>query len=121
MNHMKKIIGLTAAVIILLAASGCSLYGGKQTAWPSPAPSTNAGNTVSIKNFSFNPAALTVKKRQTVVWVNNDAVAHSIKASAFNSGILNTGQSFSFTFNQAGSFNYSCGIHPTMKGKIIVK
>jgi plastocyanin len=75
---------------------------------------------VSIKNFAFNPATLTIKPRTTVTWTNNDSAAHQIKSNTFNSAVLNPGESFSFTFFNAGQYNYSCAIHPSMLGKIIV-
>jgi plastocyanin len=84
-------------------------------------PSAPTLETVSIKNFAFNPASLSVAVGSTVTWINNDSPVHSIKSNIFNSPDLDTGQTFSFTFNQTGTFNYSCGIHPSMKGVIIVK
>lgn len=83
---------------------------------------------IVIENFLFNPAELDIKKGDTVIWTNQDSAPHNILESAtqsskisFQSEILSKGQNFSFTFNDAGTFNYICGIHPYMKGKIVVK
>ena len=76
---------------------------------------------VTIKNFVFSPATLTIKAGSTVKWVNQDSVAHIIKADLFNSPTLNNGNSYEFTFNTPGQYDYTCGIHPSMKGKIIVQ
>ncbi len=91
----------------------------------SPAPEAPAATNVAveIKNFSFPPAALTVKTGTKVTWTNNDSVSHTItsdSAALLNSETLSPGQSFSFTFANAGSTNYHCSIHPTMKGSAVV-
>ncbi len=78
-------------------------------------------NMVVINNFAFSPQVLTVKQGTTVTWVNQDTVAHSIKSATFNSQSLNQGETFSFTFNTKGTFDYSCGIHPSMTGQIVVE
>lgn len=83
-------------------------------------PATGS-TTINIQNFAFNPGTLTVKKGATVTWTNNDSVPHQIKSDSFNSTKLTNGQNFSFTFTTPGTFNYSCAIHPSMTGKIIVE
>ncbi|MFA6322218.1 MAG: cupredoxin family copper-binding protein [Candidatus Buchananbacteria bacterium] len=77
--------------------------------------------TVLIKDFTFTPQTLTVKAGSTVKWINNDTVPHIISGKNFKSETLNQGDSFSYTFTQAGDFSYLCGIHTYMKGKIIVE
>lgn len=76
---------------------------------------------VSIENFSFKPAELNIKKGDTVIWINQDSMPHKISGNGFQSDTLSKEQSFSFVFNNAGTFDYICSIHPSMKGKIIVK
>lgn len=100
-------------VVLLLAVvaiSGCT----SQT--------QNTANTVNIQNMAFSPSTLNVKVGTTVTWVNRDSTAHDVVSDTglFNSGNLNNGQSYSYTFNQAGSFPYHCGIHPSMTGTIVV-
>lgn len=75
---------------------------------------------ISIKNFKFNPATLTIKVGTTVVWTNNDGMPHKIKSDKFNSDTLNKGQTFKFTFLSVGEYDYLCSIHPSMLGKVIV-
>ena len=79
------------------------------------------GNSVTIENFSFNPGTLTVKQGTKVTWTNNDSATHTIKSDAFNSQDIVQGGKFEFTFDNKGSFDYSCGIHPSMSGKIVVE
>ena len=76
---------------------------------------------VHIKNFAFDPASLDVKVGDTVIWTNNDDMAHSIVMGGVTSSILSKGDSFSFVFDKVGSYSYHCGIHPSMKGVINVK
>lgn len=77
--------------------------------------------SVSIANFAFNPTTITVKIGTTVTWINDDPAPHTIISPTFTSNTLNTGDSFSYTFNQEGTFNYYCSIHPSMTGQIIVQ
>jgi plastocyanin len=78
-------------------------------------------NSVSIQNYSFAPATLMVKAGTSVVWTNNDSASHTIKSADFNSGTLSKGQTFEFKFEKAGSYDYTCGIHTSMTGKIVVE
>ncbi len=80
-------------------------------------------NEIVIDNFTFGPQDLTVAAGTTVKWVNHDDIPHSVVDGnkAFRSKALDTDDSFSFTFASAGTFDYFCGLHPHMQGKIIVK
>jgi len=80
-------------------------------------------NVVTIDNFSFTSPELTVAVGTTVKWVNHDDIPHNVveKNKAFRSKALDTDDSYSFTFASAGTYDYFCGLHPKMQGKIIVK
>ncbi len=77
---------------------------------------------VAIVNYTFEPMELTIKVGTTVTWENKDAVPHTVTADngAFDSGRMNQGDKFSFTFNEPGTYTYICDIHPYMKGTITV-
>jgi plastocyanin len=80
--------------------------------------------TVSIDNFTFTSSNLTVKAGTTVTWTNHDDIPHSIvdkNRKLFRSKVLDTGESFSFTFSNPGSYDYFCGLHPHMTGHIVVE
>lgn len=79
--------------------------------------------TVSIDNFTFTPAEVTVTPGTTVTWINNDDIPHTVvdKKQAFRSKALDTEGKFSFTFTNAGDYSYFCSLHPHMVGKVIVK
>jgi len=77
---------------------------------------------VTIDNFTFNPPELTVKVGDTVTWTNRDDIPHTVmSAGKFRSAALDTDNTFSFTFTQAGDYKYFCGLHPQMTGTIKVE
>jgi plastocyanin len=77
---------------------------------------------LTIDNFTFKPDAVTVPVGTRIVWVNDDDIPHSIVETTgkFHSPALDTEDKFSFTFDKAGSYEYFCGLHPHMKGKVVV-
>jgi amicyanin len=80
-------------------------------------------NVVTIDNFTFTSKEMTVPVGTTVKWVNHDDIPHNVidKSKAFRSKALDTDDSYSFTFASAGTYDYFCGLHPQMQGKIVVK
>ncbi len=66
---------------------------------------------------------LTVPVGTQVTWVNKDDVPHVVMSvdKTFKSKALDTDDKFSFTFQQAGTYEYFCSVHPKMTGKIVVK
>jgi amicyanin len=80
-------------------------------------------NVVTIDNFTFTALELTVAVGTTVKWVNHDDIPHNVvnKDKLFRSKALDTDDSYSFTFASAGTYDYFCGLHPHMQGKIVVK
>ncbi|HSW80299.1 MAG TPA: cupredoxin family copper-binding protein [Candidatus Saccharimonadales bacterium] len=94
-------------------------------AQPSSSPNNQQTNKVTIDNFAFSPANITVKKGTAVTWTNNDSATHNVKETDGKSGGPNSqdlpnGQSYTFTFNTVGTFNYHCSIHPDMTGTVTV-
>jgi plastocyanin len=85
-------------------------------------PAVAADTEVNIDNFAFTPKELTVKAGTTIVFRNRDDIPHSVVGAngEFHSKALDTDDSFSFTFAEAGTYAYSCGLHPRMQGKIVV-
>lgn len=107
--RLSRIMGLVVltAALMLYAVPVVSL--GQSTA------------QVMIKNFAFDPGTVTVAKGGTVTWANQDSAVHTVKFGSNESPSLKKGQTYSKTFNDAGTFDYICGIHPAMKGKVVVK
>jgi plastocyanin len=124
MRH-ARFAAMTIAVALAIAA--CS---GSATPAPSAQPSAAqsaaapaaGGSAVSIANFAFAPASMTVAVGTTVTWTNTDSAGHTVTADdgSFKSDKLGTGATFSQTFTKAGTFAYHCSIHSSMTGTITV-
>ena len=120
---MKKmlIVGFLIGVILI---SSCS----KQKTQVQPTSSPNTGafgikKDVAISGFAFKPSELNVPKGASVVWTNMDSAPHTIVSDSgdeIKSGSISKGENYENTFNTIGAYNYHCGIHPSMKGKIVV-
>jgi len=117
MRSIRSII-----VVALGLAAACS---------SSTSPSGGPGaNQVFMQNTAFNPATRTVSAGTTVQWANKDGIAHTVTyssgpGSAFSSGTINGGGTYSVTFNTAGTVQYYCTIHGSpgagMHGTIVVQ
>jgi plastocyanin len=110
------------ALLLSVVAVACA-------AKPSDAPATGAvgSGAISIKGFAFNPAQLSVNRGATVTWTNDDGTTHTV-----TSGVPGTpsgkfdqrveaGKTFTFTFNDAGTYDFFCTIHNSMKAMVLVK
>lgn len=109
--------GFTALVMLLF------LSGGTGTSFSTAAQQQPAVKEVTIDNFSFGPMELTIPAGTQVMWINKDDVPHTVVSvdKKFKSKALDTDDKFSFTFQQAGTYEYFCSVHPKMTAKIIVK
>lgn len=122
-----------AAIAALSFATACSdSGGGSKPSTSSPAaPSTvsvtesTAPAQITMKNFAFSPATLTVKAGEKVTVVNEDSAAHTLTASeggAFDTGSIAGGKSGTFTApSKAGTYAFICTFHPNMKGTLTVR
>jgi len=118
---MKRIAFLAAVLVAFRFANvGLSAETGSATSSPPQQPKTAA---VKIDNFTFGPAELTVAAGTTVTWTNRDDIPHTVVSTekVFKSKVLDTDESFSFTFDKAGTYPYYCSIHPKMTGKVVVQ
>jgi plastocyanin len=103
---VSAVRGSLALVLLLLAAA--------------PA---RAEEKVTIDNFTFSPAEITVQRGEEVRWVNQDDIPHVVAAAdgAYTSPPLDTGDGFARSFAEPGRYEYFCAIHPHMKGTIVVR
>ena len=76
----------------------------------------------------YVPSQITIKKGNQVTWINEDSAFHSVTSGLydaptgiFDSGYLDPYQSFSYTFETSGLFDYYCTLHPWMDGQILVE
>ena len=122
------LVGLLACAVVLAACGGststpAASAAATSEAAPSEAPAAGGGDAVTIKNFAFGPASLSVAAGSTVTWTNDDSAAHTATADdgSFDSASIAPGSTFSQTFDTAGLFAYHCSIHPNMKATIEVQ
>ena len=127
---IRKVLFVTLILVIAIVASGCSSTNTTNTTTnPAPVQVNNTtiinnpatvNYTVNIQNNAFNPSSIQIPAGSTVKWINLDPVQHEAKGNVFDSGPLNQNSVFEYTFNQAGTYNYACAIHPSMQGTITV-
>ncbi len=76
---------------------------------------------VNIDNNFYKPKDMTVGVGSTVKWTNDDDTDHTVTGDGLDSGTLEPGDTYEYTFNEEGTFEYTCEFHPTMSGSITVK
>jgi len=139
--NFKHIFLCAMLVLTLLVVFGCTQTQTQNNAPPqtnlevvvenpSQIPPTDAtlGETqthlIRIDNFSFNPAELTIKQGDKVIWNNTDVAQHTVTSdsgSELNSETLPKSITYEHTFNSVGTYPYHCKFHAGMKAKIIVE
>lgn len=114
-------IVLAGLALVPFVALPSGRFGWQQFAGAYQAPSPVT--VVQIRAFAFSPSPVIIPVGGTVRWLNQDPVAHtatSSPAGLFDSGSIAAGGQFDFVFNQAGTYDYICTIHPSMTGRVIV-
>jgi len=112
----------------VLLLSGMLLYSrcgksGPKSMTPVNINTATYAASVDINNFTFSPATVTILAGGTVTWTNKDAVDHTATDldGNFDSGHINTNQTYKFIFTKAGTYTYHCSIHSMMpNAKVIV-
>jgi plastocyanin len=126
---IRRAVLLACLLMCAAALVACSGSGGSPAAStaaseaaPSEAPAAGGGDAVTIQNFAFGPASLSVAAGTTVTWTNSDSAAHTATADdgTFDSSTIASGATFSQAFDTAGTFAYHCSLHPNMTGTIEV-
>ncbi len=142
---MKKVAIIIASLVVIGSGSAAAVWfmNSRSTTAPSTSPdqsgpSVSAPSTelpasgevnIHIRNSSFVPGRIVIKKGTKVTWINDDSMQHNVVASNVdNSGglptqnsLLGKDGSYSFTFNTAGTFDYHCAPHPFMTGTVVVE
>ena len=116
MRQKKDLVDLAVVTLIALLLSIAGSARADEAAIP-------PGVAVKIDNFTFGPSTLVVARGTTVTWTNGDDIPHTIVATdkSFKSRVLDTDESFSYTFENPGTYPYFCSIHPHMTGEVTVK
>jgi len=123
---MKKSLVVSLCVFALVSffiLSGCSKASTSPYGAASAPAAAGQPNTVVIANVAFGPTALTVTAGTSVVWQNNDGIAHTSTSDTgvWDTGTIPPGGSKTVMFGTAGTFAYHCTVHPMMTGTIVVK
>jgi plastocyanin len=121
---MRRIILLmtVGAMVVLGTLLVVSVAGAHKH--PTAKAQKHPTRTVSIQNFSFKPAHMTIKRGTKVRWINKDSTAHTVTANnkgSFDSGRLGPGQRYTHIFKSTGNKRYHCNIHPDMRASVVVK
>ena len=112
-----------SVAVTLAALLAGSAAGNAATMASAAEPTSPRVHAVKVDGLGFKPAVLVVAPGDRVTWINKDPFPHTVTADgkAFDSGTLAPQASWSFTTQAAGTFAYTCTLHPTMKGKLIVR
>jgi plastocyanin len=115
-----------ALVLIAFAAllAGCGGSSGDDSTAQSGSGSGGGMKSVTIADYTYEPADLTVPAGTTVAFTNEDSTPHTATSKdqgAFDSGSIDTDETGAVTLEEAGSFQYYCAFHPFMKGTITVE
>lgn len=77
---------------------------------------------MAIDGSSYGPASITVRRGDTVSWVNNDPFPHTVTAAGtFDSKSIAANGKWIYRATKAGEFPYICTLHPNMKGTLKVE
>jgi plastocyanin len=108
---------MTANTWIMMLASLLALFVGGADAAPS------GGTHVSISQFTFRPAVVSIAAGDTVTWVNDDAEEHTVTATdrSYTSSGLEAAETFSHRFTAPGTYQYFCALHPHMTATVVVQ
>jgi len=121
---LRKIIPIVLAAVVLVVVAGFAFTLHRNP--PTPA------NVVRVSIFpgaasyatGYEPDNITVVigVNNTVIWTNNDNEPHTVTASdgSFDSGNMNPGDTFTYTFTKPGAYTYICTYHPWMRGYVTV-
>ncbi len=124
MERRYKHSELSIASVAQIALLGLLLAFTFATPLLSPARAA-VTHEVSIVDFQFNQATITIAPGDSVKWTNDGPSPHSStsdtgSAQAWDSGVLSVGGTYTVLFSNAGSFSYHCSVHPFMTGTVIV-
>lgn len=123
-------------LLVSLVFAACGDDGGDESVTPAAtgaagsgsgsAPSTAGGEEVQVDmvDIKFDPADVTVKAGQKIVWTNKDDVQHDADATSgadFNTELVGKGGTVEWVAEGSGKIDYVCSVHPSMTGTITVE
>jgi plastocyanin len=110
-------LSLAALAIMLIMVAGRSSVRGTTPAEDKPSAE------IKIDNFVFSPNTITIPAGAAIRWTNRDDIPHNVVADdkSFKSKVLDTDETFSYTFVKPGTYTYFCSIHPKMTARVVVQ
>jgi len=108
---MRSTFTLAAVAVVLLVAVGVAGCAGK----------TTTTTQVTVTDSGFSPAESSVKVGDTVTWTNGGGTAHTVTWGDTDSGAVYQGETYSFTFEEAGTYKYFCRYHTSETGELEVR
>ena len=125
-QKIYSLFGLLA--IFSLIAIAPSAFADHGTATVTNAPGSSIPGCEETADGCFIPSMVTIDVGGEVTWENDDTAAHTVTSGTptegpsgvFDSSLVMAGSSFSHTFEDAGSFDYFCMVHPWMQGMVMV-
>lgn len=126
--------GVAALAVVALASGGCGagafdmsemhqqMQRQGEPASQTPVLSDAAEVTVEIRDYDFSPRDLTVSVGTEVMWINRDSVPHDATSDdAWGTGLLKESETATVSFDEPGSYEYICTVHPYMTGTLTVE
>lgn len=122
-GQITLVCALAAILLIGVFAASCGGSTSGTTTTAGGTATTAGGVGIVMKNLAFDPATVTIKAGESVIWTNLDSMNHTVVADngEFKSGALGQNATFTFKFDKAGSYPFHCGIHPSMTGTVVVQ
>ncbi len=137
----RSLVAATSMALLLGACGGSSAMENGDGTTPAGQPAAAEGAEVALQTFAFAPRELTIDSGTTVTWTNEDDILHTVTSGIgqeqgvpgvsknkdakpdglFDQEMDAVGATFSFTFDEAGTYDYFCAIHPGMTGQVIVE
>ena len=130
--NFKALVALSvsAACLFLSACGGGGSSSSTAAQTPAQNPTTqtgaatSGGDAVTIKDFAYGPADLTVASGTKLTFTNDDSTSHTATSTdqgGFDTGTIEKGQTKSVTVEQPGTYSYVCSFHPFMHGTVTVR
>ncbi|NMM87876.1 copper-binding protein [Rhodococcus sp. SRB_17] len=114
---------MIAGLVLALGLVGCSSTTDSTPTTPQP---TVSGPVVTVTGMAYSPASITVNVGDTVTWVFDDnGMAHDVRGlgsarSLLRSPLKKSG-TYTVTFTEPGTYDYTCTPHPDMRGTVVVQ
>ena len=124
-SRMCAVLGSLALVVGVAGCGGHENLDSKDEKPVQPTGGSAATPTtqVTVADFKFTPATITVSRGARVTWVNQDDAAHTATAEdrSFETGAIGQDKRKALTLDKPGTITYVCDFHPFMKGTVVVK